>query len=882
MKRLLRVGVLLSLIVNFWACTGEEDEQDGFQFSRDLLQEIRSTLQEETTLIDFRKNHQPTKYLLRGWGFPEEHFTWALSENSSLRFYSYSIDSPLEIQMVCQAAQSTNGTQQQTELVLNGRPVAALTISPHAFESYNVSLPPEALRSGQNILEFRFAYATRPVDLDPQAESTQSFVAAFKRILFRQNNHLSAGFAEETAVIDFRSEGQPEQSLLDGWETPEADHTWAITRTPGLQFYRRDLMHDVELDVRCQSIPSVDTQESQRAIVRLNGEQVAELTIASEQAQTYSFSLPKSLLRLGRNIIRFEFSYQATPAEIWTNSQDGRELSVAFQKITFSPASVQKQSHEGLLQRADSTMSRLLSLPERFRLEVRHQRFEKAVSHIEFVSEQHDVTSIKLSSGKAFRKIVSLTTAGLYRMRLISSGPAQSYTQWNEIRLFTEDASENDSQADVAFSKAATPDILLYVVDTLRADHVGCYGYERDTTPDLDRFAEGNAIFRNAYSAASWTKPGGATILTGLLAKHHKTMEPDDRLPADLLTLPELLQTAGYYTAAFGANKNISREFGFDQGFGLFEECPLDFKSVSVFCQADSLNEDVFRFLENYVKRKDRKPLFLMVWTVDPHDPYTPPDSVTQMFDIEKHEPIDTYFHQLLQRIQEKEISPTASQIEYMKSRYDQEIYANDRAFGAFLDKLKSLSMYEESVIMFTSDHGEEFFEHGGFGHGRTLYNDQIRIPFIIKAPGVSTGEHKERFQLSDIYPSILDLIGLDVPYALDGRSLLREPELTRTLYFEERANHNELTAVLDERKKLIYNSRINKELSDEHLPFFELYALEDWQERDRLDLQDWDDDFRVQQLLEYLQQENSFGLATKVELPPELEQKLRDLGYVR
>ena len=161
---------------------------------------------------------------------------------------------------------------------------------------------------------------------------------------------------------------------------------------------------------------------------------------------------------------------------------------------------------------------------------------------------------------------------------------------------------------------------------------------------------------------------------------------------------------------------------------------------------------------------------------------------------------------------------------------------------------------------------------------GIAILQPIFRIPFIIKTPHISRGNHEERFQHTDIYPTILDILGLDAPYQLDGLSLLRHPESNRTLYFEEKANGNELKALLDYEKKLIYNRMVNKELSDEHLPFFELYALDDVYEKHILELHGAADELRVQQLLDYVHRTGLFDLAqSKIELSPELERKLRD-----
>ncbi|MCP4402230.1 MAG: sulfatase-like hydrolase/transferase, partial [bacterium] len=332
----------------------------------------------------------------------------------------------------------------------------------------------------------------------------------------------------------------------------------------------------------------------------------------------------------------------------------------------------------------------------------------------------------------------------------------------------------------------------------------------------------------------------------------------------------------------FVTNVNLSKSIGFAQGFlehkEFFQIDPLT-QSVT----SDKIHEEIVTFLNAYLIEKDRKPLFLLVWSMDPHSPYTPLDSVKHLFDIERYSPIDTYDFKFVEHLWQGKIQPTTSQIEFIKTRYDQEIYFNDRSFGTLVDVMKSSGIYEDSLIMFTADHGEEFFEHSGVGHGRTLYNEQTRIPFVIKTPFIEVGERHDRMQLIDIYPTILDVLGIQEPYPLDGISLLNTNTLHRVLYFENEFGNNSLTALLDDEKKIIFNTRSYRPPLDREIPMIEVFDIYDLSEQNNLDFRGVDDEFRLQQLFSYQNREGTSGVEqTTADISPELDRKLKDLGYVK
>jgi len=692
--------------------------------------------------------------------------------------------------------------------------------------------------------------------------------------------NIRAQIQENTEAIDFRKEANPNSFLLQGWSYPEKEYTWACAKKSSILFYKYNEMNDLDVEITCRAFPSKN-RIKQDVFIHLNEKKIDSFIVEPQRFQTFNFTLPASLLRLGQNILQFQFSYCLESGDINEYATDRRNLSVAFRKIRFRKNLVYFDDNR-LIQHANSAFSYLCELPERFEFDIQYENKKSATAFIEIINKKKEKRIIKLSpKGKKFKKTLHIKEEGLYKLRLITNGCSDSFTIWSQISLNVHKEKDVLQQRHQTFSELIKPDILLYVIDALRADHLSCYGYERNTSPNIDKFAKENSLFINAYANDSWTKPSCASILSGLFPKNHKTMKRKDRLPDEIVSLAETLEDNGYYNVAWISNGNLSQVFGFSQGFDGFIELLGKYPARTV--QSDEINKNVFEFLKTYLGQKERKPLFMLIWAMDPHDPYTPKETVKDMFDIHQYEPIDTYDFELLPNIDRKKIQPTASQIEYMKTRYDQEIYFNDLSFGRLMDKMREIGIYNDAVIIFTGDHGEEFFDHDGIVHGMTLYNEQVKIPLSIKTRQLKKGIHIERAQHIDIYPTILDILRISEPYKLDGVSLLYNLDPQRTLYFEEALDGNDINAILDREKKLIYNKSSRRKPPKKYVPLFELYDVKDVQEQINLKFSGFEDYLRLQKLFSYRNGQNELGLERrKVDIPPDLEKKLRALGYIK
>jgi choline-sulfatase len=294
---------------------------------------------------------------------------------------------------------------------------------------------------------------------------------------------------------------------------------------------------------------------------------------------------------------------------------------------------------------------------------------------------------------------------------------------------------------------APRPDVIVYLVDTLRADHLGAYGYPGNTTPAMDRFVRESVHFRRAYSPSSWTRPSVASVMTGLIPSRHGAVRRESCLAPDPVTLAEVLHGAGYTTAAFVSNPNILPVFGFERGFDRF--VPVDIHEVVN--RADRVNDAVFSFLD---EEREDGPLFLYIHTMDPHWTYSPPAPYEAIF-----APTD---------------GASATPIRTERGRYDGEIAFNDRQFRRLLAGLRARNGDRDAIVVLISDHGEEFLDHGGRVHGKTLFQEQLRVPLAIRLPGRHQAGRvvDAPVRTFDLLPTVCDLLRLPVPGAIDGESL--------------------------------------------------------------------------------------------------------------
>ena len=344
-----------------------------------------------------------------------------------------------------------------------------------------------------------------------------------------------------------------------------------------------------------------------------------------------------------------------------------------------------------------------------------------------------------------------------------------------------------------AASEEVRPNVVLISIDSLRADHLGCYGYARRTSPSIDLLASEGVLFEVAVSSTSWTLPAHASLFTGLPDSIHGCTLNTTVLALERRTLAEALREAGYRTAGFWSAPYLDPRFGMGQGFddyvdctgyGVVEEVPpgkAGEKAPGWIRRANTLSHaDVTgpRVVENVTKWLDsaaEQPFFLFIHMWDPHYDYLAPPPYDTMFDPDYTGTMDGG-----QTARDPKQRPPERDLQHLIALYDGEIAWTDHHVGALLDVLDERKLAERTIVVLTADHGEEFWEHGRFGHRSTLFDESIRIPLIIRQRGrLPAGRRvSELVRMVDIAPTILDLAGVKELPDIMGRSvapLLRE-----------------------------------------------------------------------------------------------------------
>ena len=324
------------------------------------------------------------------------------------------------------------------------------------------------------------------------------------------------------------------------------------------------------------------------------------------------------------------------------------------------------------------------------------------------------------------------------------------------------------------------PNLILISIDTLRADHLGTYGYARDTSPEIDALAARSIVFDAAYSHSPKTAPSHMSLLTGVVPDMHGVEniqdEGDNRpLPPGLPTVAELLREQGYRTAAVTGGGHVIKKLGFDRGFDSFE--------------TSNQPERIFDLGWNAI-RKQRggdRPFFLFLHTYAVHDPYTPPAEFRELWadpeyagDI-RSERQDWQTTGVKWQVRHEEFwsrvkSDDPADVRHLQDLYDGLIRYVDGVVGSFLKKLEEKGLAEDTVVVLVADHGEEFQEHGAFLH-ENVYQELLRVPLILHVPEQRGGARGVRVdttvRLIDVLPTLLQLADVPVPDHVQGDDLL-------------------------------------------------------------------------------------------------------------
>jgi len=428
--------------------------------------------------------------------------------------------------------------------------------------------------------------------------------------------------------------------------------------------------------------------------------------------------------------------------------------------------------------------------------------------------------------------------------------------------------------AEAVAPEQRRPNVLIYLVDTLRADHLGVYGYGRATSPNVDAFARDSVVFRNAIAQSGWTKTATVSVLTGLGPFRHGTLDRDDALPPSIPTLPVMLAGAGYARFGAVANVNVSREFGFSRGFDEY----VNLAGLTGAPDADAASV-VQSFMDWLDRRKSSGPFFAYLHTMDPHDPYAAPRPYAKKFSSADLTGLTVPSESRIDALIRERPELTYESVKAdLIAKYDAEIAYNDAMFGHAIAELKRRGLYDSTLIVFVSDHGEEFREHTHWGHGHSLYHELLHVPLIVKFP---RSRHAgtvvdANVQQVDIAPTVLEAAGVSAPLKLDGLPLMTVSESPerRILSYLRMDVHDVMSAVYGDREYILWRASSGSP-AEELIPFGPVTERVQFAEAAL-----WSRELKRTLLLAH--QESRNIRAPQVPIEGELAARLRAIGYLR
>jgi len=336
------------------------------------------------------------------------------------------------------------------------------------------------------------------------------------------------------------------------------------------------------------------------------------------------------------------------------------------------------------------------------------------------------------------------------------------------------------------------PNIILISIDTLRSDHLSCYGYSRTTTPNIDRIAEGGVMFKNAYSTAVWTPPAHASMLTGYYPSQHQVVH-QNKLNDDIPTIAQVLKKRGYHTAGFVNNSQVGELVGLAKGHDAFYEIWKGFSRNQVLKlgahkirkflgYADDGAARTNQLAFNWLRKgwNQEQPFYMFIHHIDAHNPLKAPRPFLFHFlsqerraqvDMEKIWKVaDNPLACFTDEIQLNEV-----ELQALTALYDEEIRYVDHIIGQLVTLLEEMKVFDDTLFILTADHGEHLGEHGMYSHVASLYEPIVHIPFLMRYPRVLSPEVREDYiQLVDIFPTISAACNSELSDSnLPGKNLL-------------------------------------------------------------------------------------------------------------
>ena len=599
-------------------------------------------------------------------------------------------------------------------------------------------------------------------------------------------------------------------TLVRGWTVPKSRGIMANAKTAEVEFFvdHTDWTH-VVLRVKPVSHPTRD--RTQKINARLNGRRLASVELLRGW-RSVAIDIPPGALRTGLNTFSFSFAYRAASTSRPSRTEPRfairlREIALATAPPPRGPlAEVRRRFARGrsniqspqifdrksgrLVIPTAGTLVMPMDLPEtadRIEIVIEGPSFptrglphgtlsvfglENGDSYSEELAAAGD-SAERVDSGLRFRIPVDRFAGQPSVLALdLRLDPENAPIEISPPRIVTRPLpADNALDPEHPDAAAGRPDIVLITLDAARPDHFSSYGYERLTTPNIDRLAEQSLVFTNVFALVPNTPRSVPTMLTGLSFLNHGVTEEESVLAPSATTLAEHLREAGYRTACFTATPNNSRSIGTEQGYDEYYELWTEVPRTT------SRTPDYMatRAVEWLGAIDNSKPIHLQLHFVPPHAPYDPAPEFDHFTDRAYDGSIDGH-PKTLQAIDKKNLATTDSDLAHIISLYDGNLRAADHAVEQVLQALRNRGRWNDTVVLVTSDHGEAFSEHGRMLHNNTVYDEMLRVPFILRMPTTvdRDGIDLDRTAtLADIVPTLLAAASIRSAGPLDGVNLL-------------------------------------------------------------------------------------------------------------
>jgi arylsulfatase A-like enzyme len=415
-------------------------------------------------------------------------------------------------------------------------------------------------------------------------------------------------------------------------------------------------------------------------------------------------------------------------------------------------------------------------------------RFSVAVDGTEMMTRTLDPASVKRDRRWQYAQIDLAPLAGrevevTLRTDVVGGGPAAGMPGWTRVHLVRVHRTAR------ATATPQSPNVIVLLVDTLRADALGCYGATPSPTPALDALAGGGTLFEDVVAPAPWTLPSVTSVFTGRYPREHGVITGDDPVPgevgsaclsATVPTLAALARRAGVTTFGLSANPLVGSDTGLSAGFEEFDSPPASDPARGWFP-----GHEVNARFARWARRAGDRRFFAYLHYMEVHSPYAtataPPHPPDVHPDVRAGEA-----SRFSRRLLRGERAPTPVELAHLRTLYGHAVAGWDRILDDLLRRLDDLGLRERTVVVLTADHGEEFLEHGHLAHGKQLFEESIRVPLVIVGPGVPRARRHDPAQLVDLLPTLGRMLGAPLPAGLPGVDLLATTDVPARAAFAE------------------------------------------------------------------------------------------------